>query len=50
MAVRGDGLLAAKPKPEGPILEVIVQRNKRAIHLLFGVLEVDRPGDRRHGV
>ncbi len=27
-----------------------VQRNKRALHLLLGVLEVDRPADRRHGV
>jgi len=48
--VSSNKLLTARPSRKVRFWRRYVQRNKRAIHLLYGVLEVDRPGGHRHGV
>src|SRR3954464_12507992 len=46
--VRGNELLTARRKPNGPSWRRHMLIGKRAIHLLFGVLEVDTLYGRRH--
>ena len=50
VGVRSEELLTARQSQEAHSGRRRVRPNKRAIHLLFGVLEVDRPGDLRHDV